>query len=78
MLGRMRSCAWRMVSIDTVTEEGADATVGQYTLQRCFVEQMKSKSRPSWGLRQRSSILGRLVWLLSPISRWNDQLVNVP
>jgi len=38
----------------------------------------KSKKRPSWMKRVWSALVGGLGWLLSPLSWWNDLLVNVP
>lgn len=38
----------------------------------------KSQRRPSWMKRVWSAFLGGLGWLLSPLSWWNDLLVNVP
>jgi len=35
-------------------------------------------SRVGWGSRMRGGILAVLGWLLSPLSWWNDLLVNVP
>ncbi len=34
--------------------------------------------RPSWPKRTWSALIGALGWLLSPLSWWNDLLVNVP
>jgi len=42
------------------------------------VEPTRSKNRPSGGQRAGSSIVAGLGWLLSPLSWWNDLLVNVP
>lgn len=38
----------------------------------------KSQKRPSWMKRVWSALVGGLGWLLSPLSWWNDLLVNVP
>lgn len=37
-----------------------------------------SEKRPSWPKRAWSALLGGIGWLLSPLSWWNDLLVNVP
>ena len=78
MLGAMRSCACRISSMDTVTEKGAGPQRHQYTPGRCFVERETSKNRPRWGRRAGSTLVAGFGWLLSPLSWWNDLVVNVP
>ena len=41
-------------------------------------DQKRPPSRVGWGGRTRGGILAVLGWLLSPLSWWNDLLVNVP
>ena len=42
------------------------------------MEPKTSKNRPGWGRRASSATVAGLGWLLSPLSWWNDLLVNVP
>ena len=42
------------------------------------MEPETSKDRPGRGRRAGSAILAGLGWLLSPLSWWNDLVVNVP
>lgn len=42
------------------------------------MEPKTSKNRPGWGRRAFSATVAGLGWLLSPLSWWNDLLVNVP
>jgi len=42
------------------------------------VEPDKSDARPGWGRRAAAGLVAGSGWLLSPLSWWNDLVVNVP
>lgn len=42
------------------------------------MEPDESGAKPTWGRRTGAAIVAGLGWLLSPLSWWNDLVVNVP